>query len=76
MYAIRSYYEGTYIRTLGFDIGTALGYGGHLTGLRRTMSGRFNLDNCLNWQELSAENALETCLQKMINVSDAWNMLP
>jgi len=67
--------KGTYIRTLGFDIGTALGYGGHLTGLRRTMSGRFNLDNCLNWQELSAENALETCLQKMINVSDAWNML-
>jgi tRNA pseudouridine55 synthase len=36
---------GTYIRALARDLGTALGVGGHLTGLRRTRVGRFGLDS-------------------------------
>jgi tRNA pseudouridine55 synthase len=35
--------KGTYIRTLGEDIGEALGCGGHLTALRRTATGPFDV---------------------------------
>ena len=36
---------GTYIRSLAFDIGEALGVGAHLSGLTRTASGVFTLVN-------------------------------
>ncbi len=35
---------GTYVRTLAHDLGQALGCGAHLSGLRRTQSGTFLLD--------------------------------
>jgi len=35
--------KGTYVRTLCFDIGTKLGCGGYLLGLRRTASGNFSI---------------------------------
>ena len=38
---------GTYIRSLGYDIGAALGVGAHLAGLRRTASGVFTLENAV-----------------------------
>jgi len=34
---------GTYVRTLGADVGTALGGGAHIRALRRTRSGTFSL---------------------------------
>jgi tRNA pseudouridine55 synthase len=37
--------SGTYIRALARDIGAALGVGGHLTQLRRTKIGNFDLTN-------------------------------
>lgn len=37
--------RGTYIRSLARDLGAALGTGGVLTGLVRTRSGRFSLDD-------------------------------
>ncbi|MCS5479208.1 tRNA pseudouridine(55) synthase TruB [Corynebacterium sp. YIM 101645] len=37
--------SGTYIRSLGRDLGEALGVGGHLTALRRTAVGPFVLDD-------------------------------
>ena len=37
--------SGTYIRALARDIGAALGVGGHLTELRRTKIGNFDLSN-------------------------------
>jgi tRNA pseudouridine55 synthase len=37
--------SGTYIRALARDIGAALGVGGHLTMLRRTKIGNFDLSN-------------------------------
>lgn len=46
--------KGTYIRTLGEDIGEALGCGGHLTQLRRIATGPFEAAKC------SALDALET----------------
>jgi tRNA pseudouridine55 synthase len=46
--------KGTYIRTLGEDIGEALGCGGHLTSLRRSASGHFNLSRCVTLDALEA----------------------
>lgn len=39
--------KGTYIRTLGEDIGEALGCGGHLTALRRIATGPFTAGQCI-----------------------------
>jgi len=39
--------KGTYIRTLGADIGTALGCGAHLVELRRLRNGGFNVMDAL-----------------------------
>lgn len=36
---------GTYIRSLAYDLGEALGVGAHLSGLARTASGVFTLEN-------------------------------
>lgn len=46
--------KGTYIRTLGEDIGEALGCGAHLTALRRTGTGGFDLSRCVSLAELEA----------------------
>jgi len=46
--------KGTYIRTLGEDIGEALGCGGHLTSLRRTATGHFDLSQCTTLEALEA----------------------
>lgn len=36
---------GTYIRSLAYDLGEALGVGAHLTGLTRTQSGSFHIED-------------------------------
>ncbi len=50
---------GTYIRSLAFDLGKALGVGAHLSGLTRTASGAFRIEDAVlldslltseNWQ--------------------------
>jgi len=46
--------KGTYIRTLGEDIGEALGCGGHLIALRPTGIGEFDLDAAHTLLELEA----------------------
>ena len=46
--------KGTYIRTLGEDIGEALGCGGHLTSLRRIATGDFDESQCTTLQALEA----------------------
>lgn len=47
--------SGTYIRALARDLGVALGTGGHLTALRRTRVGGFDLEGALAPEELSAD---------------------
>jgi len=44
--------KGTYIRSLGRDIGRELGAGGMLTALRRTRVGRFTLDQAVTLDEV------------------------
>lgn len=43
---------GTYIRSLAYDLGEMLGVGAHLTGLIRSASGRFSLDDAISLDEL------------------------
>jgi tRNA pseudouridine55 synthase len=45
---------GTYIRSLAFDIGRALGCGAHLTALRRLRSGAFALDGAWTLEAIRA----------------------
>ena len=51
--------KGTYIRTLGEDIGEALGCGGHLTALRRVATGPFHIDRCVTLDALEAMSEIE-----------------
>jgi tRNA pseudouridine55 synthase len=46
--------KGTYIRTLGEDIGEALGCGGHLVMLRRTGTGHYDVAQCIGLAEFEA----------------------
>ena len=57
--------KGTYIRTLGEDIGEALGCGGHLTSLRRIATGHFDLSGCITLGRLEALSEQErlSCLK-------------
>ena len=56
--------KGTYIRTLGEDVGAALGCGAHLRALRRTGTGGFGLAQCVTLAQLEAmdENQRLACL--------------
>lgn len=46
--------KGTYIRSLAMDLGVALGCGAHLSGLRRTRVGGFDVDAAVSLQALEA----------------------
>jgi tRNA pseudouridine55 synthase len=56
--------KGTYIRTLGEDIGEALGCGAHLSALRRVQTGDFSAVHCVTLAELEAmdEDQRMACL--------------
>ena len=57
--------KGTYIRTLGEEIGQALGCGGHLTALRRVATGHYDIAQCVTLDALEAMNDAQrlACLQ-------------
>ena len=44
--------KGTYIRSLAFEIGEALGSGAHLVGLRRTRSGEQRVEDAYTLEEV------------------------
>ena len=56
--------KGTYIRTLGEDIGEALGCGAHLSALRRIRTGDFDQSQCITLEALEAmtEDERMACL--------------
>ena len=56
--------KGTYIRTLGEDIGDKLGCGAHLSSLRRVGTGGFDVAQCVTLEALEAmtENERLDCL--------------
>lgn len=55
--------KGTYIRTLGEDIGEALGCGGHLVALRRIATGSFDQTQCVTLEGLERMNEAERPVQ-------------
>ncbi len=67
---------GTYIRTLGTDIGKMLGCGGHLNALKRTASSGFTLDQAVSLSALKnlAPGARQP--EKFISMADALPEMP
>ncbi|MFM8768748.1 MAG: tRNA pseudouridine(55) synthase TruB, partial [Rubrivivax sp.] len=66
--------KGTYVRTLAEDIGEALGCGAHLSALRRTGSGAFNVDQAITLDALAAldEPAREALLLPVDALVQTW----
>jgi tRNA pseudouridine55 synthase len=62
---------GTYIRTLGADIGRALGCGGHLHGLKRVESSGYTLEQATPLSELAELARNQKLIQRMISMKDA-----
>lgn len=62
---------GTYIRSLAHDIGEKLGVGAHLSGLIRTRSGGFSLENSVSLETLlENENWIEYIVSPKEALSD------
>jgi tRNA pseudouridine55 synthase len=57
---------GTYVRTLASDLGEQLGCGAHLSGLRRTSSGPFLLDQAASVEDLEAAAERGDCESRLI----------
>jgi tRNA pseudouridine55 synthase len=68
--------KGVYIRTLCADIGNALGMGAHLTGLVRTRSGRFRLDNAVTLESLSEAASSATVDSVLVSIDEALAEFP
>lgn len=61
--------KGTYVRTLCHDLGRALECGAHMTSLRRTASGPFNIEGAVKMDEEK-----ETLLKRIIPLDEALKM--
>ncbi len=60
--------KGTYIRSLAHDLGAWLGCGAHLTELRRTRSGNFKIEQCIDGtQLLNPDYDIESKLVQLSN---------
>jgi tRNA pseudouridine55 synthase len=68
--------EGTYIRTLGKDIGKKIGCGAHLLSLRRIRSGSFTLEQTIPWERLKDFSEVEDLRPWLISLKEALPGLP
>ncbi len=66
---------GTYIRSLAFDLGAALGVGAHLSGLIRTRSGAFSLTNAAPLDTLLAADPHTYLVSPKDALRDAPSMM-
>jgi len=57
---------GTYVRALARDLGESLGTGGHLTALRRTRSGAFDLSQAVPGDDLSLARERLLALESLL----------
>jgi tRNA pseudouridine55 synthase len=67
---------GTYIRTLGADIGKMLGCGGHLNALKRTASSGFTLDQAVSLSALKKLTPATPLPENFISMVDALPEMP
>lgn len=65
--------KGFYVRTYAHDIGESLGCGAHLKALRRTKSGRFNIDEAITVDEIK-NVPREEVLQRILSLPDVSRM--
>ena len=63
--------SGTYVRSLANDLGTALGCGAYLVGLRRTKSGRFSLRDATPLRKLQEAFHAGNWYQYLIPAAEA-----
>ncbi|HNT53077.1 MAG TPA: tRNA pseudouridine(55) synthase TruB [Anaerolineaceae bacterium] len=68
--------SGTYVRSLANDMGTKLGCGAHLVGLRRTRSGRFTLRDAIPLRKLREAFDNGTWGQYIIPAAEALSDWP
>lgn len=61
--------KGFYVRTYAHDIGADLGCGGHLSALRRTRSGKFNLERAITVDQLKNGDR-EELLNSMVSLAE------
>ncbi len=62
---------GTYIRSLAYDLGEALGVGAHLSGLSRVTSGMFRLDDSVALDDLlTTDDWLRYLIPPQVALSD------
>jgi tRNA pseudouridine55 synthase len=71
--------KGTYIRTIADDLGEALEVGAHVTALRRTQAGPFNLDQAHSYkslEQLKKEDDFDAIDELLIPADQAILELP
>lgn len=61
--------KGFYVRTYAYDIGELLGCGAHLKSLRRTRSGKFDLERSVTFDELKNGDR-DTIVSKMLSLPE------
>ncbi len=61
--------KGTYIRSLARDLGEKLGCGATLSGLRRTKTSQFSIEDCVPLEKLTEENIKDYILSEETVVS-------
>ena len=66
--------KGTYIRTLGEDIGAVLGVGAFLSGLRRTHAGPFDLSQALTLDQVESVGA--SVIDQLLPIDAGLSNLP
>jgi tRNA pseudouridine55 synthase len=67
---------GTYVRTLGADIGRALGCGGHLKALRRTQSSGFSLADAMTLEAFEKRASHEAFSRYAVGLTEALRNMP
>lgn len=60
--------KGTYIRSIVHDLGQELGCGAVMTGLLRTMSGKFNIDNAIKLEDIPDMQIAQNCLLNPVDI--------
>ena len=68
--------KGTYIRTIGRDIGRKIGCGAHLLRLRRVRSGPFAIERAIPWDRLNELSKAENLRSWLIPLKEALPHLP
>ncbi|HML22839.1 MAG TPA: tRNA pseudouridine(55) synthase TruB [Aggregatilinea sp.] len=67
---------GTYIRSLAYDLGRAVGVGAHLAALERAASGSFTVADAVTWPDLDAAMAAGTWREWLLPPERAVAHLP